>query len=47
MEKYNCRNDVPEKYKWDLTSFFKDDKDYEQNIKHRIKILNDQFASIV
>ena len=31
MEKYNCRNDVPEKYKWDLTSFFKDDKDYEQN----------------
>ena len=27
MEKYNSRSEVPEKYKWNLTDFFKDEKD--------------------
>lgn len=31
MEKYNSRNDVPEKYKWDLTEFFKDEEDFKSN----------------
>ena len=31
MEKYNSRKDVPEKYKWDLTEFFKDEKDFKEN----------------
>ena len=29
MEKYKCRNDVPLKYRWDLTEFCKDEKEYE------------------
>ena len=33
MEKYNSRKDVPDKYKWDLTDFYKDDKDFEENFK--------------
>lgn len=33
MSKYNSRSEVPEKYKWDLTDFFKDDKDFENNLK--------------
>ncbi len=28
MNKYKSRKDVPEKYKWDLTDFFKDDKEF-------------------
>ena len=28
MEKYKTRADVPEKYKWDLTSFFKDENEF-------------------
>ena len=31
MEKYNSRSEVPEKYKWNLTDFYKDDKDYQDN----------------
>ncbi len=31
MQKYNSRSDVPEKYKWDLTDYYKDDKDYNNN----------------
>ena len=28
MQKYNNRNEVPEKYKWDLTTLFKDEEEY-------------------
>ena len=28
MQKYNNRQEVPEKYKWDLSAFFKDDNDF-------------------
>ncbi len=31
MQKYKNRKEVPEKYKWNLTDFFKDDKDFEDN----------------
>lgn len=29
MKKYNSRGEVEEKYKWDLTEFFKDEKDFD------------------
>lgn len=29
MQKYSSREDVPEKYKWDLTEYYKDEEDYE------------------
>ena len=28
MEKYNTRNDVPIKYRWDLTDFYKTKEDF-------------------
>lgn len=33
MQKYNNRSEVPQEYKWDLTSFYKDDKDFNDSIK--------------
>ena len=33
MKKYKNRDEVPEKYKWDLTEYYKDDKDFEKNLK--------------
>ena len=44
MEKYNSRNDVPEKYKWDLTEFFKDEEDFKSNYDktvEEVKSLNE------
>lgn len=32
MQKYNNRNEVPEEYKWDLTPFFKDEKEFYASI---------------
>lgn len=32
MNKYNSRSEVPEKYKWDLRDFYKDEKDFEENL---------------
>lgn len=34
MEKYQNRNDVPDKYKWDLSNFIKDEKDYQEKIDY-------------
>ena len=31
MDKYNSRKEVPDKYKWDLTEFFKDEEDFDNN----------------
>lgn len=42
MEHYDNRESVPSKYKWDLTSFFKDEEEFNQvfnNIKSKIKDL--------
>ncbi len=39
MQIYNSRKDVPDKYKWDLTEFFKDDKDFKKAVEDlKIKI---------
>lgn len=40
MEKYNTRADVPEKYKWDLTDFFKDEKDFEDSYKEATQLVD-------
>ncbi len=43
MQKYNNRNEVPEKYKWDLTTIFKDEEEYNKaynTLKENIKKLN-------
>ncbi len=43
MNKYETRNDVPLKYKWDLTDFFKDVEDFNKTfneVKEKIKFLD-------
>ena len=30
MQRYNNRSEVPDKYKWDLTDFFKDEKEFDK-----------------
>lgn len=37
MKKYNSRKDVPEKYKWDLTEFFKDENDFLSTYNKTVK----------
>ena len=34
MEKYQSRKDVPDKYKWDLSNFVKDENDYQKKVKY-------------
>lgn len=41
MQKYKNRKEVPEKYKWDLTDFFKDEKDFEDNYNKCTKLVDD------
>lgn len=36
MEKYNSREEVPEKYKWDLKEYFKDEKDFNDNFSKAV-----------
>ena len=38
MKSYSSRKEVPEKYKWDLTEYFKDEKDFENTYN---QIIND------
>ena len=33
MSKYNSRSDVPEKYKWNLDDFYKDDNEFEKSLE--------------
>ena len=40
MEKYNSRKEVPDKYKWDLTDFYKNDKDFEESLKKTTELVN-------
>ena len=43
VKSYNSRKEVPEKYKWDLSNFVKDEKDYQAKInfvKENLKKLN-------
>lgn len=44
MTKYSCREDVPEKYKWDLRDFFKDEKEFEL-VYSRTKELLGEFSA--
>ena len=37
MIRYNNRDEVPEKYKWDLTCIFKDDVEFENTYKEIVK----------
>ncbi len=37
MQKYNSRKDVPEKYKWNLTDFFKDEQDFNDNYDEAVE----------
>lgn len=37
MQKYNNRSEVPEKYKWDLTPFFKNEEEYNQTYEKTLK----------
>ena len=41
MGKYNTRADVPEKYKWDLSDFFKNEEEFENSYKETLKLVND------
>lgn len=41
MQKYNSRSEVPEEYKWDLTSFFKDEYDFEESYSETIKLVDE------
>ena len=38
MEKYNTRSDVPDKYKWDLSSFFKNEEDFNDTYEKAVKL---------
>ena len=42
MQKYKSRKDVPEKYKWDLTTIYKNEKKFDEaynTLKYNIKKL--------
>ena len=40
MEKYQDRGMVPEKYKWDLTSFFKDEDEFNKVYKETEEMID-------
>ena len=40
MEKYANRGEVPEKYKWDLTSFFKDEEEFNKVLNETEEMVN-------
>lgn len=40
MQKYKCRSEVPDKYKWDLDEFFKSEEDYRKYFKETEKMIS-------
>lgn len=40
MEKYNTRADVPEKYKCDLTEYYKNDEEFESEYNEALKLVD-------
>ena len=42
MSKYKSRSEVPEKYKWDLTDFFKDDKEFSDSLNKAKKMIEEE-----
>lgn len=41
MKKYKNRNEVEDKYKWDLTDFYKDENDFFNSFKNAQALVND------
>ena len=41
MQKYNNRDEVPDKYKWNLKDFFKDEKDFQDSFKKCEKLVKE------
>lgn len=41
MQKYNSRNEVPEKYKWDLTPFFKSEEEFNKSYDEALKKIDE------
>lgn len=41
MEKYNLRSEVPDKYKWDLTDFYKNDEEYNKEFETCTKLIKE------
>ena len=41
MKKYKNRSEVEEKYKWNLTDFFQNEKDYEEKYNKATKDLKE------
>lgn len=41
MKKYKNRSEVPEKYKWNLTDFFKDETDYKDNYERAVTSISE------
>lgn len=39
MKTYNNRSEVPEKYKWDLTDFYKNEEEFEEDYQKCIKLI--------
>ena len=39
MKKYKTRADVPQKYKWDLTEYFKDEDDFKNHFQKAEKLI--------
>lgn len=46
MKKYNSRSEVEEKYKWDLSEYFKNDEEFEKSYKD-IKLSIDDISNYV
>ena len=38
MQKYNDRSEVEEKYKWDLSDFYKNDQEYNKSLMDYFKV---------
>ena len=41
MQKYNNRSEVPEEFKWDLTPFFKDEKEFNDGFDKCSKLIEE------
>lgn len=41
MKKYKNRAEVEDKYKWDLTDYFKDEKEFEKSFNETVKKINE------
>ena len=39
MKNYNSRKEVPEKYKWDLSDFYKNDEEFKKDYNELIKLI--------